>query len=119
MYFMKDEQEHVIKSELKGGVGDLDFNKLVPDEMLYGAGTVCSVITFKPGESIGVHGHTDNFEIYYILEGEAEVMDNNEVRTLHVGDSEICANGGIHSIKNNTDKQMKALALIFNNFENK
>ncbi len=119
MYFMRDEQKHDIKENLKGGVGPLDFRNIVPAEMLYGAGTVFSLVTFKPGESIGLHGHTENFEIYFIVEGKAKVTDNGEERILTAGDSEICANGDTHSIENIGDTDLKIVALILNNFERK
>lgn len=119
MFFMKDEQQHEIKSNLKGGIGDLDFRHIVPPEMLYGAGNFYAAVTFKPGDFIGLHGHTDNFEIYYVLEGEATVVDGEEERVLKVGDSEICANGGVHSIANKSDKDLVILAIILNNFERK
>ena len=119
MYFMKDEQAHEIKSNLKGGTGDLDFRHIVPPEMLYGAGNFICVATFEPGQSIGLHGHTENYEIYFILEGEATVTDNGEERILYPGDSEICANGGTHSICNKSDKPIKVLGMVLNNFENK
>jgi len=117
MYFTKEEQRHEIKSNLKGGAGDLDFRHIVPQEMLYGAGTQICVVTFEPGQSIGVHGHTENYEIYYILEGEVTVTDDDEERVLKPGDSEICANGHIHSVCNKTDKPVKILAIIMNNFD--
>lgn len=114
MFFMKDEQQHEIKSNLKGGFGDLDFKHIVPPAMLYGAGNFYAEVTFKPGQSIGTHDHVDNFEIYYVLEGEATVVDDGEERVLKPGDSAICANGGVHSIANKSDKDLVIIAIILN-----
>ena len=117
MYFKSDEQKHEELVELKGGVGTLDFKHIVPPEQLYGAGARLCVVSFEPGYSIGVHSHVENFEIYYVLEGKALVTDDEEERILEPGDSEICANGHTHSIKNIGDGQLKILAAILNNFE--
>ena len=119
MYFMKDEHEHVIKSNLCDGVGDLDFEFIFPPEHMYGAGKQICRITFQPGQSIGVHYHVDNAETYYILEGEATVTDDGEERILKPGDAELCANSHFHSIANKTDKPLVILGVILNNFEKK
>ena len=116
MYCMKDEQKHEIKSNLCGGNGDLDFQYIFPPEWMLGAGKQVCLVTFQPGQSIGLHAHVDNAEAYYILEGEATVTDDGEERILKPGDTEHCANSHTHSIANNTDKPMKMLAIILNNF---
>ncbi len=118
-YFMKDEQRHEPKPNLRGGIGVLDFTHVVPPEMLYGAGTQFGIMSFEPGYSIGVHSHDANYEIYMVLEGKAKVTDNDEERILGPGDAEICANGDTHSIINIGDGQLKIMACIFNNFEKK
>lgn len=117
MFFMKDEQRHEDKVELRGGIGTLDFTHVVPPELLYKSGTQFGVMTFEPGYSIGEHSHTENFEIYYVLEGKAKVTDDDEERILLPGDSEICANGHRHSIVNIGEGQLKIMACIFYNFE--
>jgi len=117
MYHNKEDQRHEEMLELKGGVGALDFKHIVPPEQLYGAGAKFCEVSFKPGESIGLHGHTENFEVYYILEGKALVTDDDEERVLGPGDSEICANSHTHSIKNVGDGTLRIIALILNNFD--
>ncbi|MDO5441090.1 MAG: cupin domain-containing protein [Bacillota bacterium] len=114
MFFMNGEHKHEIKSDLKGGFGDLDFKYIVPTDMMYGAGNFYAEVTFKPGQSIGLHDHVDNFEIYYVLKGEATVVDGNEERVLKPGESEICANGEFHSIANKSNEDTVILAIILN-----
>lgn len=119
MFFMENEQRHEDKVELRGGIGTLDFRHVIPPELLYGAGTQFGIMSFEPGYSIGVHSHTENYEIYLILEGTAKVTDDDDERILHPGDSEICANGHTHSIVNIGEGTLKLFACILNNFERK
>jgi len=119
MFIMKDEMQHVAKEKLRNGEGILDMMHIVSPEQLYGAGSMVAVVTAPVGASVGVHDHVSNFEIYYILEGKAEVEDGGETRILLPGDAEICAEGNTHAIKNIGDTELKFLACILNNFTNK
>jgi len=112
MYILKDEMRHEKKTELRDGKGTLDFAHIVPPEALYDSGTQFSLATIPVGCSIGVHGHRENYEIYYVLEGEAKVTDNEEEKILHPGDAEICGDGNTHSIENVGDKDLKVMAVI-------
>ena len=117
-FYMKEDQKHDPKPNLRGGEGILDFTHVVPPEELYGAGTQFGVMTFeKPGHSIGLHSHESNYEIYMVLEGKARVTDGDEERILNPGDAEICANGNTHSIENVGDGPLRIMACIFNNFQ--
>jgi len=69
-------------------------------------------MTLNPGCSIGEHSHNAEAEIFYILEGQACLTDNDETITLNPGDVQICLAGNRHSIRNNTDKPMSFLAII-------
>ena len=74
-----------------------------------------AVITLQPGESVGVHPHETNGEAYVILEGAATVTEDGQVRELHVGDAEFCADGHTHSIRNHTAAPTRFLAVIVPN----
>ena len=52
------------------------------------------------GSSIKEHAHQPDAEIYYILEGEVCVTDNEKEAILHSGDVVFTGNGDTHSIKN-------------------
>ena len=69
-------------------------------------------ITLPPGSSIGDHPHQPEAEIYYILEGEVTVTDNDERVVLHPGDAMYTGNGNRHSATNETDKEAVMMAVI-------
>jgi len=112
MFVLKEDQKHEDKVELRGGIGTLDFRHVIPKEELCGSGVQYGVMTFPVGCSIGLHSHTENFEIYHILEGEATVTDGDEERVLHPGDAEICSYGNTHSIVNTGNTELKIMAVI-------
>lgn len=84
---------------------------LTPAEMLERA-SMFNIITLPSGSRIKAHPHTEDAEIYYILEGEAEVTDNGKTSILHAGDVMFTGNGDHHSIANHSGKDVRFLACI-------
>ena len=86
---------------------------LTPAEMLDKA-RMFNVITLPVGSRIKEHIHQPDAEIYYILEGEVEVTDNDRKEVLHAGDVVFTGNGGRHSVYNCSDREARFLACILN-----
>lgn len=84
---------------------------LTPAEMLERA-SMFNIITLPSGSRIKEHPHIDDAEIYYILEGEAEVTDNGRTAIMHAGDVMFTGNGARHSIANHSGKDVRFLACI-------
>ena len=84
---------------------------LTPAEMLERA-SMFNIITLPSGSRIKEHPHIEDAEIYYILEGEAEVTDNGRTATMHAGDVMFTGNGARHSIANHSGKDVRFLACI-------
>ena len=112
MFHLKHDMPVEIKSNLRGGVGDLQFRHLFSGEELGGRADLFAVVTLRPGESIGEHPHAGNGEAYLVLTGSVTVTENGESRVLNPGDAEFCANGHTHSVCNHTDEDATFLALI-------
>lgn len=70
-------------------------------------------IILNPGCSIGVHGHTGEYEIFYYMNGETTLNDNGTEQTMHPGDFSICNDGEIHSIANHTQEPVSVFSAIF------
>ena len=79
---------------------------LTPAEMLERA-SMFNIITLPSGSRIKEHPHVEDAEIYYILEGEAEVTDNDKTAVMRAGDVMLTGNGGRHSIANHSGKDVK------------
>lgn len=84
---------------------------LTPAEMLDKA-LMFNVITLPSGSRIKEHAHMPDAEIYFLLEGEAIVTDNDTQAVIHAGDVVFTGNGDKHSISNNSGKDIRFLACI-------
>lgn len=101
-----------IRSNLRGGAGDLPFRHLFSKEELGGRADLLAAVTLQPGESVGEHPHVSNGEVYWILSGSATVTEDGQAAILQPGDAEFCAGGHTHSIYNHTQEPVTFLALI-------
>ncbi len=115
MYKQISETETEIRSNVRGGSGDLAFRHLFTKDELGSRIDMMAEVTLEPGQSIGVHPHETNGEAYYVCQGSVTVTEDDESRILTVGDAEFCADGHTHSIRNHTDKAAKFLAVIASN----
>lgn len=108
----KDEVRIRKVSNAQGGDGDVFFHDWLLPEEAYEHGRVFSKLVIPAGSSIGPHEHHGEFEAFYVLEGTATVTDGDVVVEIHEGDMNLCAEGGRHGVKNNTDKDLVLMALI-------
>lgn len=98
--------------KLKDGIGSVKLTHITDAEGLCNVGRLFSIMELEPGDSIGSHIHEEDFEIYYILEGNGQVTDDNLVKKISAGDAMITHKGHEHSIKNTGDSVLKFIALI-------
>lgn len=96
----------------KGGQGVTRVVDILSKEELQGAGRLFAVSILPPGSSIGYHKHDSDFEVYYILSGEAEVNLDGEIRRLRPGDMTCCADGSSHGISNPGNEELRYIAAI-------
>lgn len=96
----------------KGGIGISKMIHITDNAGLCDKGRLYAMMELEPGCSVGSHVHENDFEIYYFLEGEGEVTDDNEVKKVKAGDVMITHEGHEHSLKNIGDSVFKWMALI-------
>ena len=73
-----------VAEHMYGGAGSISKNIIQPPEMMYGKNRMFMHGTLEKGSEIGWHVHTGDGEVYYILSGEGEVVNNNASTTLAV-----------------------------------
>ncbi len=112
MYTRKNDQPVAIRSALMGGKGDILCRSFLSNEDAAGTGRMFAVNTIQPGDSIGYHSHQGEFEVYYILKGTAQVVEDGKRYTLYEGDMMQCKSGSSHSIENIGSEPLEHLALI-------
>lgn len=111
--------KHILKKQsiynLRKGVGEVEIQKIIDDEDINQGIKMIAKVIIKPKSSIGYHKHTDEGEIYYILEGEGVFIDEKGKRNfVKNGDACITRNNQSHGIENNSDKDVSIIAIVFN-----
>ena len=103
------------KERMRGGEGTVELQHVFTQDELTGKCRLMARITLQPGCAIGSHAHEQEEEIYYLLEGVAEVDDNGTPRTMKAGDALLTGGGKSHAIANRgvTPVVMLAVILLF------
>lgn len=65
-----------------------------------------------PGASIGLHTHSTNSEIMYIVQGSGKVLCDGEYSTVSVGDVHYCPKGHEHSLINSGTEDLLFFAVV-------
>jgi len=96
----------------RGGSGTL--TRMMYEQMNNYGGQIkaFAIMDVPPGASIGDHEHVDDLEVYFMLDGEAEVNDNGEDNYLRAGDILVTVQGESHGLVNKTTQNLTFLALI-------
>ncbi len=115
MIHPKAEQNRREKLGAQGGNGVARFRDLFTSEDLGGRAEMFSVVTLDPGDSVGIHAHTSNGEVYCVLRGSVWVTEDGAERELLPGDAEFCADGHTHGMENRSDSPAEILAVILPN----
>ena len=102
------------KSNLKGGKGLVKREFIVESKDLRNKAKLFSKITIPVGNSIGMHDHVGDFEVYYILSGKGQVLDNDEIVEVNEGDVIYTADGNKHYIENIGDEDLVFIAVVIN-----
>jgi mannose-6-phosphate isomerase-like protein (cupin superfamily) len=94
---------HEMTKEIKqarGGKGSIEVIRVVQPEQTYTKHVqTFGKVTINPGNSVGLHAHDTNEEIYYVLKGKALFNDNGTEKELLPGDAALTGGGGTHSIE--------------------
>ena len=112
MIIRKLDQPVDMLAHVQNGEGILCRRQFLIPEDACGAGRLFAVYTLEPGDSIGFHRHSGEYELYYILKGKAKVMDNDREVFLEEGDMMQCRDGESHGIEAVGEGPMEFMALI-------
>lgn len=69
-------------------------------------------LTLAPHSVIGLHPHTADSELYYIVSGRGRVLYDGEELPVRSGSCHYCPRGHEHSLVNDGDEDMVILAVI-------
>jgi mannose-6-phosphate isomerase-like protein (cupin superfamily) len=107
-----DEMEIDSAEKLRGGEGIVSNRHLFKKEELLAKTRLVAVTTLPVGASIGFHRHVNEEEIYYIISGKGQVIDEDQTKEVSPGYAMLTGNGKGHSIINTGDQPLVFLAVI-------
>lgn len=106
-----DDQPRFTKAAM-GGKGALLRRNILTQELVGGRASMITAITLQPGETIGVHAHTDSGEMYYVMDGTLTIFEDGIAHRMEVGDVEFCADGHTHGAENRSSMPATILAVV-------
>ena len=110
MITRKEQQPHSIREFMRGGKKHVQITDL--SAMLPGKMRMFSVLTLIPGASIGYHVHEGETEMFYFIEGNGRVQDDDKVYDVSSGDSMATFSGHGHGVENTGDTNLVIAAAI-------
>lgn len=103
-----NEMNEEVKPNFKGGEKEYrvkdytdDLNKIMQGRLV-------------PGASIGMHQHTANSEIIYIISGKGKTICDGVEHRLEGGDVTYCKKGHTHTLINDSDSDLIFFAVVCN-----
>jgi len=71
-------------------------------------------ITLPPGASIGEHAHENETELFYVLAGRGEMLNQGAWEALSPGDATSTGGGASHALRNAGEEDFIVMATIVN-----
>jgi mannose-6-phosphate isomerase-like protein (cupin superfamily) len=96
----------------KDGNGKLIRWDYLKDNIPCSRFSMFSYLELEPGASIGKHQHSENFEVYYFLDGEGMASDNDDEVMVRAGDMLLTECGSSHALRNTGEMPLKFIAFI-------
>lgn len=101
-----------VREQMRGGAGEAQLLGLLGSGELPAKCRLFSQITLKPGCGIGYHNHEGETELFYFLQGEAQVDDDGQKVICRAGDVLSTGAGAGHSVHNAGSVDVVMVAVI-------
>ncbi|HEY3382848.1 MAG TPA: cupin domain-containing protein [Vicinamibacterales bacterium] len=101
-----------MRDQIRGGDGTIRCINLLEKSECFGKVNLCALLNLEKGQSIGVHAHGPDAEIYYLLSGRLTATDNGVDTCLEAGDAMLTGNGETHSVRNDGDQLAVLMAVV-------
>ncbi len=100
------------RKNLFGGKGETQIEPIFTSDEFKASVRFCARVTLSPGSSIGLHQHTGEDELYFIIAGSAVVSDEESKISVTQGDSVLTRSEESHSIENTGSSDLVLIAVI-------
>ena len=112
MIVKKNEMKGKVNVAMREGKGEVEQLFILDESNMAKHSRLLSLMTLKPGCSIGEHTHYNETEYYYILSGSGFVVEKDGIKRVEKGDLEITGDQESHSIENDGPDELVFVALI-------
>ena len=106
----QNQQGHSVREFMRGGKKQVELTQL--SAKLPGNMRMFNVLKLIPGASIGFHVHENETELFYFLEGNGRVQDDDSFHDICAGDSMATFSGHGPAVENTGDTDLVILAAI-------
>ncbi|MBQ8109333.1 MAG: cupin domain-containing protein [Clostridia bacterium] len=110
MITRREQQSHGVREFMRGGKKHVEIAEL--STCLPGKMRTFSLLTLIPGASIGYHVHENETEMFYFLEGNGRIRDDDKTYDIGAGDTLATFSGHGHAVENTGDTNLVILATI-------
>jgi len=97
---------------MRGGNGTVQISHACAAGSLPAGLRLHAKLTLPPGASIGTHVHENETELFYVLQGKGEMLNNGVWEVLSPGDATSTGGGEEHSLRNTGDEDFVVMATI-------
>lgn len=111
MIIRKNDMTKDVRSQMKGGEGDVEVTHLVHFDNMPNHTRLVGKISLPVGASIGYHIHEGEAEVFYFMSGKGIVDDNGTELEVTAGDVMLTDHCG-HSVRNTGDEPLVLFAVI-------
>ena len=106
------QMETEVKSELRGGVGNVTFQHFFKKNEITARTRLCSRLILPPGASIGLHKHEGEDELFIVTRGKGLIDDGKTREQVQIGDAILTGKGEAHAVINNGLEPLEMIAII-------
>ena len=100
------------RENMRGGEGTVRISHAATKDMLPPGLRLHAQITLPPGASIGEHIHENETELFYVLQGNGEMLDGGVWTPLASGDATSTGGGASHALRNTGEDDFVVMATI-------
>jgi len=100
------------REHMRGGSGTVQISHAAAPETLPPGLRLHAQLTLPPGASIGEHAHERETELFYVLQGQGEMLDGGVWLPLSPGDATSTGNGQTHALRNTGETDFVLMATI-------
>lgn len=104
-----------VREKVRGGAGQMLVKTALSPKEAQDKHAIkeISFRVLEPGNSVGMHQHDNDEDVYLIVSGEATFTDDDGTEyVLHTGDMTICRDGKSHAIANNGIESLEYFVVL-------